>query len=645
MSEPGNQSILFDTTGGDAWAWQKEVAGRCTCGDEGATVTLTVNGAEVKVARSGERFSALVPLGEGANRIVASCRHAKGRACDSAEITFTGCLKLRPTARLRLSIDSDGIALDGGGSTPCEADQAPIVEYHWSARKDNPAPVPLRYSFGPTSDKAILLKPPKVDGEYYFSLKVVDAAGRADTSTTYFTVSGGKASLVKMETANPAWVDRAVVYGVVPHNFGTEPFKAVTARLDYLRDLGVTAIWLSPCTVTPTGQHGYAVSDYLNLRKDYGTKADFRRLVQEAHARGLRVLMDFVPNHSSIRHPYMRHAQAYGEASPYFSFYDRDQEDGHHTFYFYWLYLPNLNYDNPEVRRWMTEAFAYWVREFDVDGFRVDVAWGVKLRRPDYWPQWRRELKRIKPDLLLLAEAGARDPYYFTEGYDAAYDWTDALGHWAWERVFEVPNRITLRLNDALTNEGRGFDEDALIFRFLNNNDTGERFITRHGLKLEKVAAAMLLTLPGLPCVYTGQEVGEEFEPYRTNEPITWQDKHGLRSYYRRLIALRRQLPALHSRRWEILKVRSTQQVYAYIRYGGPGDTPALVVLNFSEMNAAAEIAIPKRFESVFAQSGYLRDVMLPKGEEVKVTAVEPRSLRLAMPASTSRILTPKIKK
>ncbi|NIR02698.1 MAG: alpha-amylase, partial [Gemmatimonadales bacterium] len=102
----------------------------------------------------------------------------------------------------------------------------------------------------------------------------------------------------------------------------------------------------------------------------------------------------------------------------------------------------------------------------------------------------------IKPDLLLLAEASAREPWYFTNGFDAAYDWTYEPGRWSLENVFDEPNQTVPRLREALTNSGRGFDQDALVFRFLNNNDTGQRFITRHGRAMEMVAAAMLLTLP-----------------------------------------------------------------------------------------------------------------------------------------------------
>ena len=170
-----------------------------------------------------------------------------------------------------------------------------------------------------------------------------------------------------------------------------------------------------PVYPTARGGHGYDVTDYFGLRSDYGSKEEFREMVEQAHRRGIKILMDFVPNHTSIDHPYMQEALVRGSASPYYHFYDRD-ENGNYTYYFNWEHLPNLNFDNPEVVEWIIEAFSYWVREFDVDGFRVDVAWGIKQRRPDFWPACRQALDRIKSDIIMIAEASARDPYYFDNG-------------------------------------------------------------------------------------------------------------------------------------------------------------------------------------------------------------------------------------
>ncbi|UCC68605.1 MAG: DUF3459 domain-containing protein [Armatimonadota bacterium] len=237
---------------------------------------------------------------------------------------------------------------------------------------------------------------------------------------------------------------------------------------------------------------------------------------------------------------------------------------------------------------------------------------------------------------ILLAEATARDPWYFTNGFDAAYDWTDELGRWSMEHAFDLPDEIGPRLREALTNAGRGFDEDALVFHFLNNNDTGERFITRHGRAMEMVAAGMLLTLPGLPCIYTGQEVGAEFRPYRTRGPVSWDDRYNLRDYYKRLIRLRRQHPSLYSRQWEMLRVEPERQVLAYARYGGPEDAPVLVVLNFSREPIRAQVTLTER-SACFARTSDPLDLLLD--ERVHIGRSGQSAIRVPIPGLSVRIL------
>ena len=450
-------------------------------------------------------------------------------------------------------------------------------------------------------------------------------------------VENGEARIPDYDHENPAWVEKAIVYGVIPFLFGSPAFKAVADRLGDLVDLGINAIWLGPINVHPADDYGYAVEDYFDLDSAYGTKEDFRNLVQAAHRNGIRVLMDFVPNHTSDTHPYFRDAKQRGAESPYWDFYERDAE-GNHTYYFEWSNLPNLNYDNPEVRRMMTEAFAYWVREFDVDGFRVDVVWGIRERYPEYWPEWRRELKRIKPDLMLLAEATAREPYYFDHGFDVAYDWTYQPGGWAWRVVWDAYKLrlLSYNLTDALTNRPEGFHPDALIFRFLNNNDTGHRFITRQGEGITRVATALLLTLPGVPSIYTGDEYGLEFEPYQQLEPLTFEEQFpGLRNYHKKLIALRKEIPSLHSRNLTLLTPDAVPQtVFSYIRYDENFAAPVIVLLNFSEEPAEFQFDVPEEF-STLANRGTMFDLL--EAEEVSVTAGG--RMRISVPAQTARVL------
>ena len=552
----------------DAWTFHKSVRGGLENPQSCMEVLLNHQDTRVAALVEGQSFSASIPVYPGTNPVTAICQHIDEEEDLSDEVNITGRLRQRPTARITPSIANGRMILSGVDSQPDELENQPIREYIWSARQNNPAAV--SGVDGEVEGSSLEFEPPTVDGEYYFSLRVIDEAGREDTSTTYFLVEHGQPRIPDYDHENPAWVEEAIVYGVIPRLFGTPGAPAIQDKLDDLADLGVNALWLAP--INATIDYGYSVIDYFELRDNFGSKEDFKAMVHAAHEYGIRVLMDFVPNHTSNEHPYFKDTLEKGQDSPYWDFYDRD-ENGKYTYYFDWTHLPNLNYDHPEVRRMILEAFSYWVREFDVDGFRVDACWGVQERCPDFWPEWRRELKRIKPDLLLLAEASARDPYNFDNGFDAAYDWTENLGNWAWaqfwgEQVEKVESGTLLRLlKSALTNEPEGDHSDALIFRFLNNNDTGTRFITTHGEHMTRLATTMLLTLPGIPCIYTGDEAGQWFRPYFDVTPISFRERYrGLRDYHKKLIALRKEIPSLHSRLWHLLEVKPAEQVLGYVR-------------------------------------------------------------------------------
>ncbi|HSK66742.1 MAG TPA: alpha-amylase family glycosyl hydrolase, partial [Anaerolineales bacterium] len=554
-------------------------------------------------------FSAEVPIRSGANLLTAVCQHTNMEEELSPEVTINGRLQQRPTAIITPSLSNGRIVLDGSASRPDELENQPIREYIWSARPNNPATNPE--FTGEVAGTSVEFEPPTLEGEYYFSLRVIDEAGREDTSTTYFVVENGQPRIPDYDHENPTWVEEAIVYGVIPRLFGTPGAQAIQDRLDLLADLGINAMWLAP--INETNDYGYSVIDYFELRDNFGSKDDFHAMVQAAHERGIRVLMDFVPNHTSNEHPYFKDTVEKGQDSPYWDFYDRD-ENGDYTYYFDWTHLPNLNYENPEVRRMMLEAFSYWVRDFDVDGFRVDACWGVQQRRPDFWPEWRRELKRIKPDLLLLAEASARDPYNFDNGFDAAYDWTENLGNWAWARFWgeQAEEVDTAQMIESLKYMLMGgpdeYHPDALIFRFLNNNDTGTRFIQTHGEPLTRVATALLLTLPGIPCIYTADDAGQWFRPYFDVTPISFRERYrGLRDYHKKLIALRKEIPSLHSRLWQLIEAEPANQVLGYVRFLDGNEEPVLVLLNFSEEPAAVTLTLPEEHSSL-VEAGRLSD-------------------------------------
>jgi cyclomaltodextrinase len=586
-------AITFLSDGGDAWTFEKGLEG--TLPDGGCDeVLVTSPQGTVQAWHASGRFAAVVPLQEGENEVRAICRAGGADRSVSEPQHWRVRLRDVPKAWIRLVPTEDGVVLNAEASEPAPARHAPIVRHEWRAGPGNPEPLQTTEGAAlgdaPVAGHQLSLRTPGIDGEYQVTLRITDALGRTDESTAAILVENGALRAAELAQERPAWVNGAIVYGVVPFFFGPHgSFDDVTARLDAIKALGATVLWLSPITGTEEGDFGYAATDHFGLRDAFGTEEDLRELITAAHARGLRVMMDFVPNHTSEQHPYYLSAAQRGPASPYYGFYDRNAA-GEVTTYFDWENLKNLNYDNPEVQRYMIEAFAYWVREFGIDGFRADAAWGVRNRAPEFWPRWRDELKRIKPDLLLLAEASALDPYYGIVGFDAAYDWTNKLGDWTWDDAFEEGAPTAARLRAALS-ASRTSHPGALVLRFLNNNDTGERFVKRYGNARTRLAATMLMTLPGLPLIYNGDEVGAEFEPYDEGPPIVWTDAHRLYEYYTRLAGIRREHRVLRSQRLEILETSQPDAVLAYLRPGDTRENDIIVLLNYGPR--AVRAALP----------------------------------------------------
>lgn len=563
--------VAFQTTGGDAWTFRKSIelmvdVERCD------GIAVSSPRASKNLQPTEPRVTVELPLAAGDNEIRAAC-HGAGAVQGEAAQQWRVRLRDAPRASIQSSLTERGLLLEAGSSRPAPTGPQSQLHFDWRGRADNAAGL----SGLPGQGQRILVPSPNVNGEFYVTLRVTDEAGRFDESTIAIEADAGAWDSIDPVLGQPSWIDHAIVYGVVPQLFGPRGLADVTARLDQLQALGVNTLWLSPVTASPPADFGYAVIDHFRVKDRIGSNSDLRELVRSAHTRDMRVLLDFVPNHMSKEHAYFEDAVARAQKSPYFDFFERTAT-GDAAHYFDWRHLPNLNYDHPEVQNLVIEAFAYWVREFDVDGFRVDVAWGPRQREPEFWPRWRAELKRIKPDLLLIAEASARDGYYGQNGFDAAYDWTEQLGEWAWRDAFEAPERVAEKLREAITRSA----STARVLRFLENNDTGARFVTRHGPATTRVAAAMLLTLPGIPALYTGQEIGAAYQPYGKAEPIRWnEDTYGLREWYARLIALRQSEAALRSTDIRMIDA-GPATVLAYLRTGSADAAPLLVLLNYS---------------------------------------------------------------
>src|ERR1043165_8190574 len=383
------------------------------------------------------------------------------------------------------------------------------------------------------------------------------------------------ARYVSQETARPVrdWVRDGVIYEIYPRAFSQQGnFNAITARLEELKDLGVTILWLMP--IHPIGEEKkkgtigspYAVRDYYRINPDYGTAEDLKRLVREAHARGLKVIIDIVANHTSWDSVLMKHPE----------FYKRDAQ-GNITYPHDWYDIAALNYENQELRRYMTDMLKYWLREFDVDGFRCDVAGEVPT---DFWESARVELEKIKPDIVMLAEA--HKPELQVKAFDLDYSWPL---HSALTNVLQGRAPAT-ELRKEWEKEVQGGPRGALHMRFSDNHDE-RRAIARFGEPAALAASAFMFTLDGVPMIYNGMEVGDTTEsgaPALFEKlPIFWaiaERRKEFPKFYKQMMAMRKGSVALRRGTLEWLKNTDESRVVTFVRRAG--NEQVLVAINFS---------------------------------------------------------------
>jgi glycosidase len=358
----------------------------------------------------------------------------------------------------------------------------------------------------------------------------------------------------------PDWVRDAVVYEVFPRALSPEGNLAgVTRRLDHVRDLGVTVLWLMP--IQPIGEEKrkgafgspYSIRDHSAVNPDYGTPEDVRTLVREAHARGLRVILDVVANHTSWDSVLMRTPELYVRGAD-----GRVQPPNAD-----WSDVAKLDYANPRTRATMTETMAGWLRDYGFDGFRCDVAGLVPT---DFWEEARPALERVRPDLFLLAEWSAPD--LMTKAFDADYGWPF---HAALTRVLSTGAPAS-EMRKTWLEEQKGFPRGSLHLRFSDNHDE-RRAVARFGEPAAIAAFALVATMDGIPLVYNGMEIGDTAESggpaLGERLPIFWPGVERRPEFpiaFRSLIALRRQHAALRRGDTVWVPTSDDDRVVAFVR-------------------------------------------------------------------------------
>ena len=527
---------------------------------------------------SGE-FTVDVDLVEGENTFQLEAEDG-GEIGTSSELSIFYNTPQAPEAVLNVSVDDETVILSATQST--DPQDQPIA-YEWSADLDNPEVVTLTGAFSSVATFTV----PQTLGEYYFDVVLEDSDENVTHARTMVDVNAD--GVVPFDLGQSVdWVQEAVIYEIFVRSYNaSEQLSSITANMWRIADLGVTCLWFMPIHPGPS-THGYAITDYYGIEEDYGTLEDFANLVETAHEYGLKVILDQVINHCAIEHSWMQDAIANGEASNTYDWFDRDQ-NGDYTYYYDWTSLPNLNYSNPDLRHYMIEMSKWWIEEYDIDGYRCDVALGVQERYTSFWPTWRTALKTIKPEVYLLAEANVTDFIYLTDRFDSAYHW-DMHHGWgnSFGDLFMVDSTSPEGLQDRIMNYGFAWPDFTFPFEFMENHDEA-RYITEHSPDQTKVAATLLLTMPGIPLIYAGQEVGEESQ----RGVIAWNDDpYNMLGHYGTLLELRRRLPAMSSVDQVLLENTQGEHVYSYGRYL-EGENIAIVGLNLSSSERATTITIP----------------------------------------------------
>lgn len=374
---------------------------------------------------------------------------------------------------------------------------------------------------------------------------------------------------------HPSWARNATLYQINLRQFTPEgTLRAAEAQLPRLQALGVGILWLMP--IHPIGQVNrkgslgspYAVRDYLAVNPEFGTLADLKRFVAAAHERGLHVILDWVGNHTAWDNVLVaRHAD----------WYDHDEQGRMRpTPWYDWDDIVDLDYRQTGLRRYMTQALLYWVREAGIDGYRVDAA---GLSPLDFWEQAAAELRAVKP-VFLLAEWESRDLH--ARAFDATYAWT----WWDTMKLIAEGRADATALYPYYAWARKFYPREAYRMLYTTNHDKNAWEGTEYEIFGPAVGAATVLSFisEGLPLVHNGQEAGNRKRlAFFERDPIAWADAPEAELLHR-LIALKKRNTALWNGAdgavMEPVANSAPKQVFSFVRGNGRDKVVALFNLS-----------------------------------------------------------------
>ena len=379
-------------------------------------------------------------------------------------------------------------------------------------------------------------------------------------------------------TSHDEWSKNATIYEANIRQHTPEgTLNAFAKDLPRLKEMGIEIVWLMP--VHPIGEKNrkggkgsyYSVQDYKAVNPEFGTMEDLKNLVDQAHELDMKVILDWVANHTAFDHVWSEDHKDYYNLDSLGNLQMPEGTD--------WTDVADLDYDNEEMRAEMIGALQFWIEEADIDGYRCDVAGFVPT---DFWETARDSLEAVKPDVFMLAEW--EDPEHHEKAFDMSY---------AWE-FLHVMNGIAegekelSAIDEYMAKQDTLFPDDAYRMYFTTNHDENSwngTVMERYGQEGHKTYAVLAYTIDGMPLLYSGQEAGmDEALKFFEKDTIKWGD-YGLEEFYTKLLQLNRDHEALWNGEYggdfERISTSADDKIYVYKRQ--KGDDVVLVMLNMTD--------------------------------------------------------------
>lgn len=482
------------------------------------------------------------------------------------------------------------------------------------------------------------------------------------------------ASQTPVVAQNADWARRSVFYEVFVRSFydgnndSIGDFKGVTAKLDYLKGLGIDALWLMPI-YPASSYHGYDIKDYTTVNPDYGTMDDFRELINTAHSKGMKVVIDWVVNHTSNEHEWFKKSFAGDpEYAGYYRWSNTRIDDNwvlasNGRYYYAWYGNPNmpkLDYTNPKVREKIKSLAAFWLQQ-GVDGFRLDVAQSIggsdTALTYSWWSEFQSYVRTIKPTAYIVGEVnydqldGNTHHAPFYQGMNSTFNFP------AYNYLLGMSTGLTRDVVGALSaahDEYALYNPDYIDAITLGNHDRS-RIASRlnFDLRLMKHAVNVMMTLPGTPFLYYGEEIGmggghnqqadpnkrEPFDWYRSgtgpgmagmtkavygavakniipSDGISFEEQQanpdGIYAHYRKMIALCHANPMLFD--GHIQRIGTPADTYGY-KVSAAGVSEAYYVVHNQSLTAASSLKLTESATELMSGKVYKAGDTVPLPE------------------------------